>query len=95
MTDTQDTRCPEVRAELARTDFSAADSTASERRPRAAMESRAVVEQAKGIIMAKRRCSAPEASVILAKVAEYSGRRPDDLAAALVARVVHRPKEVR
>jgi AmiR/NasT family two-component response regulator len=57
------------------------------------MENRAVVEQAKGIIMADRRCSAQEASVVLAKVAESSGRRPEDLAAALIESVVHRPEE--
>lgn len=61
----------------------------------AALDRRAVVEQAKGIIMAERRCTAQESSVILAKVAEYSGRRTDDLAVALVDSAVHRPKETR
>jgi AmiR/NasT family two-component response regulator len=65
------------------------------RRSRAALENRAVVEQAKGIIMAERRCTAQEASVILAKVVEYSGRTADDLAVALVESAVHQPKETR
>jgi GAF domain-containing protein len=52
----------------------------------AAMESRAVIEQAKGIIMGERRCSADEAFRILTKVSQDSNRRLRDVAAALVAR---------
>jgi AmiR/NasT family two-component response regulator len=61
----------------------------------AGLDSRAVVEQAKGIIMAERRCTAPEASAILAKAAEHSGRGAVDLAAALVESAVHQPRKVR
>jgi AmiR/NasT family two-component response regulator len=50
---------------------------------RSAMDSRAVLEQAKGIIMAERRCTADEAFTILAKLAEYSHRDIHDVAAAL------------
>jgi GAF domain-containing protein len=58
----------------------------------AAMDSRAVIEQAKGIIMAERRCTADEAFAILTKVSEYSGRALGDVAAVLVANAVHTPK---
>ena len=58
----------------------------------AAMDSRAVIEQAKGIIMAERRCTGDEAFAILAKVSEYSGRDLGDVAAVLVASAVHTPK---
>jgi AmiR/NasT family two-component response regulator len=51
---------------------------------RSVMDRRAVVDQAKGIIMAERRCTAEEAFAILAKVCEYSGREPAEVAAALV-----------
>jgi GAF domain-containing protein len=56
------------------------------------MDNRAVLEQAKGIIMAERRCTADEAFTILAKLAEYSDRRIDDVAAALTDAAVHPPK---
>ncbi|TQJ23709.1 GAF domain-containing protein [Micromonospora sp. A202] len=52
----------------------------------AAMKSRAVIEQAKGIIMSERRCTADEAFAILAKISQHSNRRLRDVAAALVAR---------
>jgi GAF domain-containing protein len=51
----------------------------------AAMASRAVIEQAKGIIMADRRCSADEAFRILTKTSRDSNRKLRDVAAALVA----------
>src|SRR3954471_7947276 len=57
-------------------------------RTQAAMESRAVIEQAKGVIMAERRCTADEAFAILAKVADYSHRDIHDVAAALVVGAV-------
>jgi hypothetical protein len=57
--------------------------------PPTALDGGAVVEQAKGIIMAERRCPPEEAATILAKVAEYSGRELGDVAAALVASAVH------
>ncbi|MFC4019943.1 ANTAR domain-containing protein [Micromonospora sp. GCM10011542] len=53
---------------------------------RTAMESRAVIEQAKGIIMGQRRCSAEEAFGILAKVSQDSNRKLRDVAEALVRR---------
>ena len=62
------------------------------RHTQAAMDSRAVIDQAKGIIMAERRCPADEAFAILAKVSEYSGRELGDVAAVLVASAVHAPK---
>jgi GAF domain-containing protein len=50
----------------------------------AAMESRAVIEQAKGIIMADRRCTADEAFRILVKVSQDSNRKLREVATALV-----------
>jgi len=52
----------------------------------AAMESRAVIEQAKGIVMGERRCTADEAFRILSKLSQDSNRKVRDVAAALVAR---------
>ena len=52
----------------------------------AAMESRAFIEQAKGIIMGERRCTPDEAFRILAKVSQDSNRKVRDVASALVAR---------
>jgi hypothetical protein len=51
-----------------------------------AMESRAVIEQAKGIIMGERRCSADQAFEILAEISQRSNRKLRDVAAALVRR---------
>jgi GAF domain-containing protein len=51
-----------------------------------AMESRAVIEQAKGIIMGERRCTAEEAFAILTKVSQNSNRKVRDVAMALVRR---------
>ena len=58
----------------------------------AAMESRAVIEQAKGIIMGERRCTADEAFAILTKVSQDSNRKLRDVAAALVARAQERDR---
>jgi GAF domain-containing protein len=52
----------------------------------AAMESRAVIEQAKGIIMGERRCTAGEAFAVLTTVSQNSNRKVRDVAAALVDR---------
>jgi GAF domain-containing protein len=52
----------------------------------AAMESRAFIEQAKGIIMGERHCTPDEAFRILAKVSQDSNRKVRDVASALVAR---------
>ncbi|SCE78328.1 GAF and ANTAR domain-containing protein [Micromonospora mirobrigensis] len=51
-----------------------------------AMQSRAVIEQAKGIIMGQRRCTAEEAFAILAKVSQDSNRKLREVAEALVDR---------
>ncbi|MEU4420589.1 GAF and ANTAR domain-containing protein [Actinoplanes sp. NPDC024001] len=51
-----------------------------------AMESRAVIEQAKGIIMSQRHCSPDEAFAILAKASQDSQRKLRDVAAVLVER---------
>ncbi|MFI7068838.1 GAF and ANTAR domain-containing protein [Micromonospora sediminicola] len=54
-----------------------------------ALQSRAVIEQAKGIIMGQRRCSAEEAFAILARVSQDSNRKLRDVAESLVARAVN------
>jgi GAF domain-containing protein len=58
----------------------------------AAMDSRAVIEQAKGIIMGDRRCTAEEAFRILTKVSQDTNRKLRDVAAALVARAAQERK---
>ena len=57
----------------------------------AAMANRAVIEQAKGIIMGDRRCTADEAFRILSKLSQDSNRKLRDVAAALVARAAQTP----
>jgi GAF domain-containing protein len=51
---------------------------------RDAMDRRAIVERAIGMIMADRRCPSGEAFAILAKISTYSGRSVADAAAELV-----------
>jgi AmiR/NasT family two-component response regulator len=58
----------------------------------AAMASRAVIEQAKGIIMGEQRCTPDAAFRILSKVSQDSNRKVRDVAAALVARATPAPK---
>jgi AmiR/NasT family two-component response regulator len=53
---------------------------------RAAMESRAVIEQAKGIIMGQRRCTADEAFALLSKLSQDCNRKLREVAEALVAK---------
>ncbi|TNH24962.1 GAF and ANTAR domain-containing protein [Micromonospora orduensis] len=53
---------------------------------REAMRSRAVIEQAKGIIMGERRCSPEEAFALLSKISQDTNRKVRDVAEALVAR---------
>ncbi|SCE82008.1 GAF domain-containing protein [Micromonospora matsumotoense] len=53
-----------------------------------AMRNRAVIEQAKGIIMGQRRCTADEAFALLARVSQNSNRKLRDVAEALVQQVV-------
>jgi GAF domain-containing protein len=52
---------------------------------KAAMESRAVIEQAKGVIMAERRCTAEEAFAFLTAISQDTNRKLRDVAAALIA----------
>jgi GAF domain-containing protein len=59
---------------------------------RAAMDSRAVIEQAKGIIMGERRCTPDEAFAILSRISQDANRKVRDVAAALVARATESPK---
>ncbi|MGC1210913.1 MAG: GAF and ANTAR domain-containing protein [Micromonospora sp.] len=59
----------------------------------AAMQSRAVIEQAKGIIMGQRRCTADEAFAILARVSQDSNRKLREVAESLVERAAKGPKE--
>jgi GAF domain-containing protein len=56
----------------------------------AAMESRAVIEQAKGIIMADRRCTADEAFAILSKLSQDTNRKVRDVATSLVEEAMGR-----
>jgi GAF domain-containing protein len=49
-----------------------------------AMESRAVIEQAKGILMGQRKCSADEAFDILVRLSQQSNRKLREVAQALV-----------
>ncbi|GIF38654.1 transcriptional regulator [Actinoplanes xinjiangensis] len=51
----------------------------------AAMEFRAVIEQAKGILMAQERCTADEAFALLSRMSQVSNRKLHDVATALVA----------
>ncbi|MFI7210846.1 GAF and ANTAR domain-containing protein [Micromonospora maritima] len=55
-----------------------------------AMRSRAVIEQAKGIIMGERRCSADEAFALLSKLSQDSNRKVREVAEALVANAARR-----
>jgi len=55
-----------------------------------AMQSRAVIEQAKGILMAQRRCDAAEAFNILAAASQRSNRKLRDIAAAIVEGIADR-----
>ena len=56
----------------------------------AAMDNRAVIEQAKGIIMGDRHCRADEAFAILAKLSQDTNRRLRDIAAMLVQQASER-----
>jgi GAF domain-containing protein len=53
---------------------------------RRAMEHRAVIEQAKGVVMSERRCTADEAFAILTRMSQTSNRKLRDVASALVTR---------
>jgi GAF domain-containing protein len=58
---------------------------------RAAMESRSVIEQAKGIIMAQNRCPADQAFEVLRRASQGRNVKLRDLAHDLVARVAEPP----
>jgi GAF domain-containing protein len=58
-----------------------------------AMESRAVIEQAKGIIMGEHRCTPEDAFAILTKLSQDSNRKLRDVAAALVENAHRRPRQ--
>jgi GAF domain-containing protein len=60
------------------------DAAAQARQMREAMEYRAVIEQAKGILMADRRCTADEAFEILRRVSNETNRKLRDVADMLV-----------
>jgi AmiR/NasT family two-component response regulator len=48
------------------------------------MKTRAVIEQAKGILMSQRRCDATEAFSLLAAASQRSNRKLRDIAQAIV-----------
>jgi AmiR/NasT family two-component response regulator len=48
------------------------------------MKSRAVIEQAKGILMARHRCSADEAFKNLSRLSQNSNRKLRDIAQSIV-----------
>ncbi|MEU4695332.1 GAF and ANTAR domain-containing protein [Actinoplanes sp. NPDC023714] len=63
------------------------DTTAAlARQMQVAMESRAVIEQAKGIIMSQRHCTADEAFAILSKASQSANRKLREVAVTLVER---------
>jgi GAF domain-containing protein len=57
----------------------------------AAMKSRAVIEQAKGIIMGNRRCTSDEAFLRLRKLSQDKNRKLRDIATAVVAEATGSP----
>jgi GAF domain-containing protein len=57
-----------------------------------AMESRAAIEQAKGIIMGDRRCTPAEAFAILSKLSQDTNRKLRDVANALVTKAAEPSK---
>jgi GAF domain-containing protein len=60
-----------------------------------AMESRAVIEQAKGILMATQRCSADDAFNILVRASQNRNRKLRAIAAEIVERYDHGRKQAR
>jgi transcriptional regulator with GAF, ATPase, and Fis domain len=62
--------------------------TALAEQMRQAMESRAVIEQAKGILMAERRCSAEDAFKALVRASQDSHRKLHEVASLLVERTL-------
>jgi GAF domain-containing protein len=75
-------------AAVALANASAYDETATlARQMREAMEHRATIEQAKGIIMAQQHCSPDEAFARLSKLSQKANRKLRDVAATLVTEV--------
>lgn len=64
-----------------------ARATAETAQLRLAMDSRAVIEQAKGVLMAREHCSADEAFALLTRVSQHQQLKLRDVAAAVVADV--------
>jgi GAF domain-containing protein len=58
-----------------------------------AMRTRAVIEQAKGILMSQRRCDATEAFNLLAAASQRSNRKLRDIAQAIVDGVIRGPNQ--
>jgi GAF domain-containing protein len=58
-----------------------------------AMDSRSVIEQAKGIIMAEQRCSPDDAFALLTRISQNSNQKVRDVATALVTRIQGAPGE--
>lgn len=58
-----------------------------------AMRTRAVIEQAKGILMSQRRCDATEAFNVLAAASQRSNRKLRDIAQAIVNGVAEHPNQ--
>jgi transcriptional regulator with GAF, ATPase, and Fis domain len=56
-----------------------------------AMHSRAVIEQAKGILMGQNRCTPDAAFAMLSNVSQRENRKLRDVARTIVARVAHGP----
>jgi two-component system, response regulator / RNA-binding antiterminator len=61
---------------------------------RRAMESRATIEQAKGIVMADRWCGPDEAFQVLVELSQKTNRKLRDVAAAMVVRAVERARGI-
>jgi GAF domain-containing protein len=57
-----------------------------------AMKSRAIIEQAKGILMGAQRCSADEAFQILVRASQRENRKLREIAQEIVARTAGRPE---
>lgn len=58
-----------------------------------AMRTRAVIEQAKGILMSQRRCDATQAFNVLAAASQRSNRKLRDIAQAIVNGVAEQPNQ--
>ncbi|GAA1429586.1 GAF and ANTAR domain-containing protein [Microlunatus lacustris] len=61
----------------------------------AALRSRAVIEQAKGVLMTTRHCTADEAFALLTRASQHQNRKLHDIATELVARTTRPPEEGR